>query len=939
VSVKHPRKQISAVALSVALLAASSFAFEACEGNAVPVVGPGSITPTGSVTTYHNDLMRTGQYTAETTLTSSNVSPATFGKLAALPVDGLVYAQPLVAKGVPAPTGGTSHDLVIVATEHDSVYAFDAQTLDQAPVWRRNFIGENDEVPCSNCKTLLTEDTHFPNVYPEVGITATPVIDPATGVVYVIAQSKENGTIHMKLHALSLSTGKELGNSPVEITGSAKGGTYAAGVDSGSIRFRPDMQLSRSGLVLNKGSLYFGMSSFNDAEPCHGWVFSYDATTLQQTGAFITTPNTGLGTTWMAGGAPGVDESGNLYFSTGNGQDPTFTGGPPNDFIHDVIGDSIVKLAPGNVKGLGIGSGTGFSVQDFFTPYNQQALDDADVDLGSGGVLLLPDQQGPHPHVLVQSGKEGTIYVLDRDNLGKINATPGATSNSQIVQELVHALPGGASGGPGNYSTPSYWNGHVYIAGSGDHLRSYPLVNGVLDAAHMTQTREVIASRGSTLSISTDGGDDAILWAVDPSAYQYAWNGQTQVTTIVRNGPAILMAYDANDLTAPIYRSDILPSADSAGYAVKFAVPTVAGGHVYVGTQTEVSVYGLISTRSVPVQPADAPPPSKLSLTGFFTNLSTLTPAAGMVEYDVNSPLWSDGAAKRRWILLPSGQKITFDPLQAWNFPVGTRMIKHFELPLGNGTTARVETRVLTKNASGWNGVTYQWNDDQSDAVLLVDRATKNYQITDASAPGGMRTQTWNFPSQTDCMSCHTSVAGYALGVQTRQLNRDFAYAGGSENQLAHWNRSGMFTADVGAPSQYDAYASISDATASLDKRTRSYLAVNCAHCHQPNGPTAVDIDFRYDTPIAQMNLVGVQPTKGNLGVPGAYRIDAGHKDTSVVWLRIGTTAMGRMPPIGTSVVDTAAVQNVGSWIDGLSSSPGASRVPPLWSPQSVKSQ
>jgi len=301
--------------------------------------------------------------------------------------------------------------------------------------------------------------------------------------------------------------------------------------------------------------------------------------------------------------------------------------------------------------------------------------------------------------------------------------------------------------------------------------------------------------------------------------------------------------------------------------------------------------------------------PERLSETGLFTNVATLTPKAGLVPYDVNAELWSDGARKRRWIALPGITRIGFDATGAWTFPVGTVLVKHFEIDLAGGATQRLETRVLIREESGWAGYTYRWNATQNDADRILGPETATVNST-----GGPFT--WYFPSRTDCMSCHTAAAGFVLGVRTEQLNRDYPYVNATDNQLRAWNHIGLFTTDVGDAAQYGAYADPADAAAPVAERARAYLAANCAHCHQPGAPAPGGLDLRHGIAVPDMNVVGVAPTEGDLGIAGALRVDSGRKETSVLWERMRRLDGTRMPTLASNRVDTLAVQLVGNWID-----------------------
>jgi uncharacterized repeat protein (TIGR03806 family) len=307
--------------------------------------------------------------------------------------------------------------------------------------------------------------------------------------------------------------------------------------------------------------------------------------------------------------------------------------------------------------------------------------------------------------------------------------------------------------------------------------------------------------------------------------------------------------------------------------------------------------------------------PQTLSATGLFTSTAALAPAPGLIEYDVNSPLWSDGGSKRRWIALPGTARIGFHATGAWTFPVGTVLVKHFEL-LATSGPVRLETRVLVLEDTGWHGYTYRWNAAQTDADLLAGAETATYDVPDAAAPGGQRSQVWYFPSRTDCLACHTAAAGRVLGVRTLQLNGDFAYPAAADNQLRSWNHIGLFTSDIGDHAQYGALADPSDGAAPLADRARSYLDANCANCHRPTGPPPTAIDLRHGVLLASMNLVDVTPTGGDLGLVNARLVASGSKERSVLWERLRRTDANRMPPLASSVVHGEGVDLVGQWID-----------------------
>jgi len=324
------------------------------------------------------------------------------------------------------------------------------------------------------------------------------------------------------------------------------------GSDNGMVSFDPLRQHQRASLVLSGGVVYIGSAAHCDIGPYHGWLIGYDAATLQQVAAFNTTPDGGLGGIWQSGAAPAVDAAGNLYMETGNGTFDAQNGG--NNF-----GDTLLKLTPT----------AGLTIADYFTPFNEDALNSADIDFGSGGPLVLPDQPGAHPHLVVACGKEGTIYLVDRDDMGHFH--PG--DDSQIVQ----SLPGAVGG---TWSMPAYWNGTVYYSGAGDVLKAFTLAGGLLSTSPTSQASGGFGFPGATPSISANGTSGGIVWELQTDAYG-------------SGGPAVLHAYDATDVSVALYDSGQAGKRNSPGKAVKFTVPTIANGKVYVPAQHRLTVYGL----------------------------------------------------------------------------------------------------------------------------------------------------------------------------------------------------------------------------------------------------------------------------------------------------------------------------------------------------------
>jgi hypothetical protein len=449
------------------------------------------------------------------------------------------------------------HNVVIVATEHDSVYAFDADGRSSAPIWHVNFTN-----PAAGVTTVPTADVDSsPNadIPVEVGITQTPVIDPATGTIYVVAKTKEvsGSTVSyvQRLHALDLATGAEKSGGPVVIQASVPGtGNASVG---GTLTFDPLRENERSGGLLSNGVLYLAFTSHSDTEPYHGWVLGYNPSTLQQVMAYSTTPNGYDGSVWMNADGVATDSTGSLYFITGNGTFDANTGG--SDY-----GDSYVRLSPSG------------AVQDYFTPSNQATLSSQDLDLGSGGVLLLPDQSGAHPHEMVSAGKDGTAYLVDRDHMGGFNS-----SSNQVVQSLVNIFPNNQPDptAGGNFSSPVYWNGSVYFAPVAGTVQAFSLTNGLLSTSPTSKTSQTYGGRGGTMSISANGASNGILWTL-----------QTGGAGV----PGILHAYDATNLSKELYNSNQAGTRDALNEWDKFTNPVVANGEVFVTSNSQLTVYGLL---------------------------------------------------------------------------------------------------------------------------------------------------------------------------------------------------------------------------------------------------------------------------------------------------------------------------------------------------------
>ena len=498
------------------------------------------------VATYHYDNLRTGQNTHETILTHANVTQSKFGKVGAFPVDGRVDAQPLYLSNLTIPGKGSKNVLYVV-TEHDTVFAFDADSVDGggAPVklWSQSVL-QSGEKP--------SDDRGCGQVTPEIGITSTPVIDRSRNAIYVVAVSKKSGNDYVhRIHALNLTTGAELFGGPTEITASVTGS--GAGSTNGHVDFDPTLYNERAGLLQIGGTIYTTWTSHCDNGPYTSWVMSYNADTLKTLSTLNLVPNGTGGGIWMSGTAPAADSSGNIYFIIGNGDfDETLNsnGFPANSNC----GNCFVKISSGNPMKL----------LDYFATHNTSDESSADADFGSGGPVLLPDvtdSTGKIRHLTVGSGKDASIFVLDRDNMGKFNS-----AKNNVYQQIDHGISGGV------WAKPSYFNGTVYYGAVHDSIKAFPIANGKLATAASSHSGTTFEYPGATPSISANGTKDGIVWAVEPG------------------GTAVLHAYDAGNLDTELYNSN--RSADSfAGN--KFITAIVANGKVFVGTPNSVVVFGL----------------------------------------------------------------------------------------------------------------------------------------------------------------------------------------------------------------------------------------------------------------------------------------------------------------------------------------------------------
>jgi hypothetical protein len=502
------------------------------------------------VLTYHNDNTRSGHNPSESTLTLKNVNSTQFGKLFVLNTDGLVDAEPLYAPGLTV--AGVTHNVLFVASEHGTVYGFDADT--GASLWQVTTL-KSGETPSDN--------RGCGQVTPEIGVTSTPVIDLTEGphgTIYLVAMSKDSsGNYHQRLHALDITTGAEQFGGPMDISAQYPG--TGANSQNGNVIFDPKQYKERAALVLLNHVVYTTWASHCDDEPYTGWVIGYNEGTLAQQYVLNVTPNGSEGAIWAAGAGPAVDSSGSIYFLDANGTFDTSLNaeGFP---VNGDYGNAIVKLSVKAKK---------LVVADYFNMYNTVSESDADEDLGSGGAMVIPnfkDSSGKLHNLVVGAGKDTNIYIADRTNMGKFNAS----NNNQIYQEVSGALAGSV------YSAPAFDGNRIYYGAVGDNIKAFAFgSNGLLSATPQSMTSETFSYPGATPSISGVSKADLILWAT------------------ANTSPAVLHAYNANNLAQELYNSSQASGGrDQFGNGNKYITPMIANGKVYVGTQTGVGVFGLL---------------------------------------------------------------------------------------------------------------------------------------------------------------------------------------------------------------------------------------------------------------------------------------------------------------------------------------------------------
>lgn len=542
------------------------------------------VTALPGVYTWHDDLARDGANTQEYALTPANVSTSSFGKLFSCPTDGAIYAQPLWVANL-AVNGGT-HNVVFVATEHDGLFAFDADASPCVTLWQSNLIdtshgGLPGEIPVPDVKGTALVGAGYADISPEVGVTGTPVIDPQAGILYVVTKSvvcsatpcsaSGSNDFYQRLHAIDIKTGQERQGSPVLIQATFPGSGDGGANDT----FVAQEENQRPGLALVNGTVYIAWASHEDKAPFYGWVigYTYSGSGFTRSAVLNVAPNVGEGGIWMSGAAPAADSSNNLYLITSNAPFDVTNASPPNNDY----GDSFLKLT------------TGLQVEQYFTPSDQAQDNNLDNDFGAGGAAVLADLPAGSPvlHLVIGGGKDGGLYVLNRDSLGGYGDSHAWQLISAGTEDLS-SWNGGVI-----FSTGAFWNNHYYLAAQSQPLTDYVLNTSTAKfskGAVSTSPSGGYAYPGSSPSVSASGTSNGIVWVLDSSQYCFG-KGATC-------GPAVLHAYSAANVATELWNSSMI-AADAAGYGVKFTVPTVANGKVYVPTRGN-NTGGVDSSTSVP---------------------------------------------------------------------------------------------------------------------------------------------------------------------------------------------------------------------------------------------------------------------------------------------------------------------------------------------------
>jgi hypothetical protein len=520
---------------------------------------------------WKGDSSGTGVYGSESTLTPANVNATQFGKLASFQTNGLIIAQPLYVANLKM-SDGTTHNAIIVATEHDSVYAFDADAPGSTPLWERDYVDAANGVT-----TMADNFGGRTTLGGEVGITGTPYIDSGLGVLYFVTTLARNGTPEQWLRAVDITSGEDFGPGSTKITASVPGDGRGSAGDE--IPFDPSVQNQRAGLTEAGGAVVVAWGSFSDWGVYHGWLMAFDPATLLMKAVFNPTPQSqsvdaasgpsdygGGGAFWQGGAAPSVDSNGNIYLNAADGSFDADTGGKN-------YGDTMLKLSL---------NGSSFQVLDSFTPANADCIDLHDLELGSGGVALLPSDAGSGTALAVAYSKEGRLYLVNRSKLGGFNAG----GDSQIVQEFMvgaqecsDGILGDVAEGPGwnrLYGNPAYWNENLYAAASNMPLKQYQFQGGMLSASPVAVSSSVYGLRGGNIVVSANGTQNGIAWVYEKS----------------ENSQGILHAYDATNVSQELWNSNMNGGRDGMGTGIGFGTPVVVNGKVITAADSVVNVYG-----------------------------------------------------------------------------------------------------------------------------------------------------------------------------------------------------------------------------------------------------------------------------------------------------------------------------------------------------------
>jgi hypothetical protein len=769
-----------------------------------------------SVLTYHNDNSRTGQNLSETRLTPENVNASSFGKLFNLIVDGKVDAQPLYIPNLVIPGSGT-HNVVFVMTEHDSAYAFDADT--GTNLWQVSVLKPGE---------TTSDSRRCAQVAPEIGITATPVIDMHAGphgTIYLIGMSKDaSGNYYQRLHALDITSGAEQFGGPVDIRATYPGmGETSA---NGLVTFDPKQYKERAALLLINGVVYTSWTSHCDIQPYTGWTIGYDQSTLAQVAVFNFAPNGGEASIWSSGAGPAVDANGDLYFQIANGTFDTALNAQGFPSLND-YGNAFLRLRPVNGQ---------LQPADYWTMYDTVAESGRDEDLGSGGALLIPDVRdaaGLIRHLGVGAGKDGNIYLFDRDNMGRFNPR----DNSNIYQELPNALPSG------EFGMPAWFNGTVYFGGVGDVIKAFTLSTGRLSALPVSATNTVFPYPGSTPSISASGTSNAILWAAENS------------------NPAVLHAYDATNLSRELYNSNQAPGGrDQFGVGNKFIVPTVADGKVFVGTQNSVGVFGLLNSTTV----QSAPTSTSITTSVPAATSGTAVALSAIVSSSSGTPtgsvVFSDGGATLGSAALDGNGSAV---LSVSNFTVGIH-------PVSAAYT-------------GSTGFLQSTSAPVQIVIVPVQSAQTSFTISQVMVPAGVSlgsaTLAWNAPS--------AAVTEVHVGAPDGPL---FARSNSSGTaSTGAWVSNGLifYLQDATPGKALDPQNTLALATAQLQLAVEAgYLIAAANPVRISPGQLLASATLNWNTSTASVTEVHVGAADGPLFARGGPQANA----TTEGWVSDGTT-------------------------------------------------